>query len=81
MGVELFRADRQTEVKLKVTFRNFANAPKKGWYLRLWTELVWHGKLAVIIRVRMMKRWRAFNSRASSLIIKGCAPLGIVELP
>ena len=47
MGVELFRADRQTDVKLKVDFRNFANAPKKGWYLRFWTELVWHGKLAV----------------------------------
>jgi len=28
MGAELFHVDRQTDVKLKVALRNFANAPK-----------------------------------------------------
>ena len=28
LGAELFHADRQTDMKLIVAFRNFANAPK-----------------------------------------------------
>jgi hypothetical protein len=31
-GIKLFHADRQTNMKLIVAFRNFANAPKMGEY-------------------------------------------------
>jgi hypothetical protein len=30
VGAELFHADRHTDIKLIVAFRDFANAPKKG---------------------------------------------------
>ena len=33
MGVELLHVDRQTDMKLIVAFRNFANAPKNRNYV------------------------------------------------
>ena len=30
MGAELFHADEQTDMKLMVAFRNFANGPKNA---------------------------------------------------
>jgi len=41
MGAELFHADGRTDItKLRVAFRNFANAPKNGYTTELQTRPV-----------------------------------------
>ena len=56
----MFHADRRTDMtKVVVAFRNFANAPKTGLWLRIFTALA-AGTLIIIFRgVTLARRFWA----------------------